>query len=149
MRHWIRRTLLQAAWAPLTIFAFYAIAAKGFNAYIKAPWLDMPTHFFGGMAMTYFYTVAIKNSQVLIGKIPRIIHSILSVGLIAINAILWEFLEYTSDLAFNTKMNLGVSDTLSDLFFGLLGGVIFVATFSCLCSRRLTIKIVGVSDRLP
>ncbi len=137
MRNWIMRTLLQAAWAPLIVFTFYAIAAKGYNAYIMAPWLDMPTHFFGGMAMTYFYTVVIKNSQSLVGLIPRLIQMFLSIGLIAITAILWEFLEYASDFAINTKMNLGVSDTLSDLFFGLFGGVIFVTANSHLSCRRL------------
>ena len=44
----LSRTLKQAAWAPVAVFIFYAVAAKGFNAYLLHPWLDMPTHFCGG-----------------------------------------------------------------------------------------------------
>jgi hypothetical protein len=124
MRFWLKNTFQQAAWAPLTIFVFYAVAAKGFNAYILYPWLDMPTHFCGGMAITYFFLIAIVHSQALIGNVPKPIQFSLSLGLTAIIAVVWEFLEYLSDIVLGTKMNLGVSDTLSDLFFGLLGGVV-------------------------
>jgi len=50
----------------------------------------------------------------------------LALGLTAITAVVWEFLEFASDFALGTKMNLGVSDTLSDLFFGSLGGTVMV-----------------------
>lgn len=123
MKIWLRSTFRQAAWAPLAVFVFYAVAAKGFNAYVLYPWLDMPTHFCGGIAMTYFFSVAIAHSQRQIGVIPKLIQLLLSVGLTAITAVVWEFLEYSSDVILGTKMNLGVSDTLSDLFFGLLGAV--------------------------
>jgi hypothetical protein len=124
---WLRTTFQQAAWAPLLVFIFYAIAAKGFNVYILYPWLDMPTHFCGGVAITYFFSVAIAHSQALIDRIPKLIQLLLSLGLTAITAVVWEFLEYSSDVALGTKMNLGVTDTLSDLFFGLLGGAVMVA----------------------
>jgi hypothetical protein len=128
MTVWLTQTLRQAAWAPLSVFVFYAIAAKGFNAYIHFPWLDMPTHFCGGWAITYFYAVAVDRSQPMIGRIPAAVLSVLPLGLTAITAVVWEFLEYFSDIALGTKMNLGVADTLFDLFFGLLGGVVAVAT---------------------
>lgn len=127
MKVWLQSTFQQAAWAPLVVFVFYAVAAKGFNAYIMYPWLDMPTHFCGGVAITYFYSVAIVHTQARIGRIPNLIQLLLSVGLTAITAVVWEFLEYSSDIALGTKMNLGVADTLSDLFFGLLGGTVMVA----------------------
>ena len=128
MTHWLTHThtLKQAAWAPLLVFVFYVVAARGFNAYIHFPWLDMPTHFCCGLAITYFYVVAVLRSQVMIGRIPAVVQSILPLGLTAITAVVWEFLEYFSDVTLNTKMNLGVSDTLFDLFFGLLGGVVAV-----------------------
>jgi hypothetical protein len=127
MKVWLKNSFQQAAWAPLVIFVFYAIAAKGFNAYLLYPWLDMPTHFCGGMAITYFYLVAIIHSQAKIGRIPNLIQLLLALGLTALTAVVWEFLEFSSDIALGTKMNLGVSDTLSDLFFGLLGGAVMFA----------------------
>lgn len=127
MKVWVRNSFKQAAWAPLVVFVFYVVAAKGFNAYILYPWLDMPTHFCGGLTITYFFSVAITHSQVRMGCIPKSIQMLLSLGLTAIIAVVWEFFEFLSDIALGTKMNLGVPDTLSDLFFGLLGGVIMVA----------------------
>ncbi len=124
MKVWLQSTFRQAAWAPLAVFIFYAVAAKGFNAYIQYPWLDMPTHFCGGMAITYFFAVAIACAQTRIGAIPKLVQLLLSVGLTAVTAVVWEFLEFSSDFILGTKMNLGVSDTLSDLFFGLLGAVV-------------------------
>ena len=138
MKVWLRSTFQQAAWAPLVVFIFYAVAAKGFNAYIRFPWLDIPTHFCGGVAITYFFSVAIAHSQVRLGCIPNFIQLLLSVGLTAITAVVWEFLEFSADMALGTKMNLGVSDTLSDLFFGLLVGTVMVAITAR--SRRLAPK---------
>lgn len=131
MKIWITNSLRNAAWAPLTVFIFYAVAAKGFDAYLIYPWLDIPTHFCGGMAITYFYMVAVAHSQNGLDPFPKLIQLILSLGLTAISAVIWEFLEFSSDAMWNTKMNLGVSDTLSDLFFGLLGGIV-VITFAAM-----------------
>ena len=130
MRNCLAKSLRHAAWAPLCVFVFYIIATKGFNAYLIYPWLDMPTHFFGGIAITYFYLIATRYSQVMIGNIPGLIQCLMCLGLTATTAIFWEFLEFGSDLLLGTKMNLGVSDTLSDLFFGLVGAGALIATIS-------------------
>jgi hypothetical protein len=127
MKIWLTRTFKQAAWAPLIVFVFYAVAEKGFNAYILYPWVDTPTHFFGGVAITYFFSVGTVHAQEIVGRIHPVIRIFLSLGLTAIIAVVWEFLEYLSDIALDTKLNLGVSDTLSDLFFGLLGGTIAIS----------------------
>lgn len=127
MKVWLRSSFQQAAWAPLVVFVFCAVAAEGFNAYILYPWLDIPTHFCGGLAITYFLSVAIGHSQVQMGPIPKLVQLFLSLGLMAITAVVWEFLEFSSDVVLGTKMIHGVSDTISDLFFGLLGSAVMVA----------------------
>lgn len=116
----------KAAWAPLAVFIFYAVAAKAFNAYILFPWLDMPTHFLGGVAITYFFLTLIFYYQKISGPVPQIFQYISAVGLTAVTAIVWEFLEYGSDCLLETKMNLGTADTLKDLFFGLLGALMIL-----------------------
>ena len=146
MRQWIYGTLRQAAWAPLAVFLFYAVAAKGFNAYILYPWLDMPTHFCGGLAITWFYLAAGTHGQVLAGPVPRPVILLMSLGLTALTAVLWEFLEYLSDVLLHTQMNLGVADTLSDLLFGLLGGS--VAVTAAACSTRLLREFAREAPRL-
>ncbi len=127
LRNWISLTLKQAGWAPFSVFVFYAIAAKGFDAYLIYPWLDIPTHFAGGMAITHFYLAALTGTEPALGKTPGVIRVITAWGLTAITAIVWEFFEYLSDISFATLMNLGVADTLSDLFFGLAGGCLAIA----------------------
>jgi hypothetical protein len=139
MKIWLKNTFQQAAWAPLTVFFVAAIAAKGFGVYILYPWLDMPTHFCGGMAITYFFLVAIAHAQARIGNIPKLIQLVASLGLTALTAVVWEFLEYLSDITWGTKMNLGVEDTLLDLFFGLLGGV------ALLVANGLAARIASVA----
>jgi len=123
MKTWLIDTLRRAAWAPLLVFVLYIVVAKALNWYIQFPNLDMPTHFVGGLAMTYFYLTAIRSSQNMIGTIPNIVQLLFAASLTAFTAIIWEFLEKLSDSVLHTKMNLGVDDTLSDLFFGLLGAV--------------------------
>jgi len=117
-------TFRQAAWAPLLVFCFYVIAAKGFHLYLEFPNMDIPTHFAGGIAITYFYLTAIQHSQRMIGAIPYIIQPILATSLAAFTAVAWELLEKLSDMLFATKMILGADDTLSDLLCGMIGALV-------------------------
>ncbi len=146
MKHWLANSFKQAAWAPLTVVVLYAVAAKGFNAYLLYPWLDIPTHFCGGVAITYFFLTCTAHFQALAGRIPKLIQLPLSLGLTAIMAAAWEFLEYLSDVALGTKMNLGVSDTLSDLFFGLLGGFLMVAISACSASAASVTSLGATNE---
>ena len=120
-------TLRRAFWAPALVLLFWAVAAKGFDAYVLHPWLDMPTHFAGGVAIAYFVDTAVSQLERVLGPIHRVFRLTLSFAVTGIAAIWWEFLEFVSDVTLGTKMNLGVTDTLSDLLFGLLGGSGFVA----------------------
>lgn len=124
----------QAAWAPVSAYLLFDIGAgKILHIYIHYPWLDMLAHFFSGLAFTYFFIIAIVHSQRIVGHIPKVIVVVSAIGLTAMTAVSWEFYEFICDAMLGTKMNLGVRDTLSDIFFGLLGGmsmVIFAARSS-------------------
>jgi hypothetical protein len=126
LRLWITGSLRQALWAPALVLLFWATAAKGFGAYLRYPWLDMPTHFFGGVASAYFFDVCLANLNPVLGPIHALLRLALSFSLVAVAAIVWECLEYLSDLLLGSHLNLGVTDTLSDLLFGLLGALCFV-----------------------
>ena len=145
---WLWRTLRQTYWALALVLAFWAIAAKVFHAYITYPWLDIPTHFSGGLAIAYFFRVAIVNSEELIGRTPVIVQLLLSLSLTALAAVGWEFLEFLSDTYLGSHLNLGVRDTLSDLFFGLLGGscIFAIGLYSALRNRT---EIFESKCRLP
>jgi len=126
MPHWIRRTIRGAAWLPMTVLFVFAVVASALNLYVLYSRLDVPTHFAAGIVVTHFFRNAAANAQESVGGIPPTVQSLLALGLTMIAAVVWELLEYASDVTLGTAMNHGVADTLSDLFFGLLGGACFV-----------------------
>jgi hypothetical protein len=52
--NWIFDTLREAAWAPLMVLGVYGLGLT-FHVFKLFPPLDIPTHFLGGVAITYFY----------------------------------------------------------------------------------------------
>ena len=119
---WIVNTLREAAWAPLGVFLFYLLgrSLQLFNAF---PALDVPIHFAGGVVITYFFRVAIRHSQRLLAEIPFPVQILFAFTCAGTTTIFWEFYEYVFDLFFNTRMIRGVTDTIVDLFVGLLGAL--------------------------
>lgn len=124
---WVVQTLREAFWAVALVLVFWAVAAKVFHAYILYPWLDMPTHFAGGLVAAYFVRTAIAKSQMWVGPTPIAVQLVASLGLAGVAAIIWECLEYLSDQFLGSHLNLGVTDTLSDQIFGLAGATVYVA----------------------
>ena len=125
---WIIDTLRQAAWAPILVFLFYLIA-RSLQLFVFFPPLDIPTHFMGGMAITYFYRVAIRNVQELVGEIPFPIRVLFAFTCTGTTTIFWEFYEYLTDFFFGTHMVRGVTDTTVDFFAGLLGALVFTLLY--------------------
>lgn len=123
LSNWILTTLREAAWAPLMVLAFYALGLT-FQLFKRFPPLDIPTHFMGGVVITYFYRTAIRNSQKLIGEIPFPIQILFAITCTATTTILWEFYENILDFFAGTQMVRGVQDTIVDLFVGLLGALV-------------------------
>ena len=87
----------------------------------------MPTHFFGGAACAYLFDVGLAHAEPLIGRVHIAIRVALALSLTALCAVIWEFLEFLSNLFLGSRLNLGVTDTLSDLFFGIFGATVLVA----------------------
>src|SRR5258705_11727804 len=86
--NWFATTLREAAWAPLSIVGFYAIGLA-LHLFKTFPNIDIPTHFFGGVAITYFYRIVIKNSQSILGNIPLPIQILLAFTATAPPAEFW------------------------------------------------------------
>ena len=64
---WIFATLRESARAPLSVLIFYLIG-RSLRLYEIIPSLDIPTHFIGGVAITYFTDLqseTLKESLVL------------------------------------------------------------------------------------
>ena len=123
---WIAQTLREAAWAPLLVICLVVAAAEMFDAYTRFPSLDVPTHFLGGIAVTYFFWCAFANAQPVAGHLPNVSQAVLAFGCTAGTTILWEIFEFLSDSLFGTQLQHGVGDTVSDISFGLAGGVAYL-----------------------
>lgn len=121
--NWIFVTLRESAWAPLSVLIFYLIG-RLLYLFDLFPWLDIPTHFTGGVAITYFYRSAIRNSQGIVGVIPTSIQILLAFTCTGTTIILWEFYENLFDFFFGTHMVRGLEDTILDMFLGLLGALV-------------------------
>lgn len=121
--NWIITTLKESAWAPLGVVGFYAVglALHLFDMY---PPLDIPTHFMGGVAITYFYRSAIRQSQSIVGDIPLPIQIILAFTATGTTTVLWEFYENIMDRFFGFQMVRGLEDTIVDLILGLSGALV-------------------------
>lgn len=121
--NWIMTTLREAAWAPVGVILFYLIGLA-FSWYDTFPPLDIPTHFMGGVAITYFYRCAIRNSQKYLGEIPPLIQILLAFTATGTTTIFWEFYEYFLDASFGAHNIRGVDDTIADFITGLSGALV-------------------------
>ena len=126
--NWIFATLREAAWAPLSVVFFYLVGIS-LDLFDLYPQLDIPTHFIGGVAITYFYQSAIRNSQRIVGDIPFPIQILLALTCTGTTIILWEFYENLFDYFFGTHMVRGLEDTILDMFLGLLGAMVLSAFY--------------------
>jgi ABC-type Mn2+/Zn2+ transport system permease subunit len=126
--NWMRVTVREAAWAPLSIIVFYGIALA-LHLFDLFPPLDLPSHLLGGVAITYFFRSAIKNSQSLVGDIPIPIQFIFAFTCTGTTIIFWEFYENLLDLFFDTHMVRGLEDTIMDMFLGLLGALVLTVFY--------------------
>jgi hypothetical protein len=122
LANWISATLRESAWAPLSVLLLYLIG-RSLHLYDLFPPLDMPSHFIGGVAITYFYRSAIRNSQSIVGMIPSAIQILLAFTATGTTIILWEFYENLFDFFFSTHMVRGLEDTILDMLLGLLGAL--------------------------
>jgi len=123
LKNWIFSTLRESAWAPLCIVGFY-VFGLALDLFDKYPWIDMPSHLAGGMALTYFYRSAIKNSQKVIGDVPHPIQILFAFTCAGTTIILWEFYEELLDFFFDALVVRSLEDTIRDMFLGLIGALV-------------------------
>jgi len=102
------------------------LAAGLFDMYTRFPWIDIPTHFLGGIAVTYFFWHASANAQSVARQFANVGQSVLSLGGTAAMSILWELFEFLADHLLGAHMLHGLADTSSDIFLGLAGGVAYL-----------------------
>lgn len=120
--------LREAGWAPSLVFVLHVVASRGFGAYALFPPLDIPMHFFGGVAITFFIGRLYRAAERfgLIGQPARWLYFVVVPALAIGTTVFWEFAEFLSDRLFGTRAQLGLEDTLFDMFLGCLGSLVFL-----------------------
>jgi len=111
---------------PLAILIVLHIVFLRIDAYSMAH-LDSLMHLTGGIVLGIFI-YGVLACMIGRGWFPdpgRLVMTILIVSLVTTGAVCWEFYEWLSDAMFGTHLQHSVTDTMKDLFLGMLGGVIY------------------------
>lgn len=120
---WIR-TLFSLLRFPILVFVLNVIFdARGL--YYALPWIDMPMHFLGGasIALAGVSLLAFLRVRGLVNELSFLLRTLFIMSFVGLAAVSWELWEFSMDVVFNKHLQIGLSDTVSDVFFGLLGGL--------------------------
>lgn len=99
--------------------------ALWFDLYYLFWWLDDALHFLGGMWVALVFNFLIKYFGLdLTGAHARLAFLVIFLGLTALAGVLWEFFEFGVNRYIVHIGFITYEDTLSDLFFDLLGGAV-------------------------
>ncbi|PYV86514.1 MAG: hypothetical protein DMG05_19470 [Acidobacteria bacterium] len=138
-------TSSHGAWAPILVFGLHVIFSRVLGAYLAFPRLDVPMHFFGGIAITYFlgYAFAVAAAVGFLGSPNRTVLLLLVFFTACSAAVFWEFAEFLSDRFLGTHAQLGLNDTLSDMLLGMVGALVYLA------ANRFRLPVVSLTRIEP
>ena len=126
---WVEVCIRKYGWVPFLFFSLHLAVSKGLDAYLHFPWLDIPMHFFGGVAIAFFYWKSLLHPQAskVLGELSSFGRQIFAVAAVGATTAVWEFAEWTTDWIGITHAQVSLDDTILDMLLGLLGGGLFVA----------------------
>ncbi len=111
----------------LFLILFLHLLATIGHWYWTVSWFDMPMHFLGGFWVVMVFDYLNQRFFKLSNFWMR---AVLALSFIALIGVLWEFFEFSLDNLFFLKkwgpFQGGLSDTMGDLLFDLLGGLFFL-----------------------
>ncbi len=120
------KEILRCFYPPIFVFLFLNWLIGGvFRLYVIWPPYDIPVHFFGGvsMALTGFMLLRIAEKQKWIETRNAFLVLVLLICFVSFTATVWEFYEFLRDYFFHESNQLGIPDTMGDMFMGLLGAL--------------------------
>jgi hypothetical protein len=114
---WLLRVILNPGWAPLSVVALHlALAEFGLTQRF-----DYLLHFLGGAAIGYFCYGFIALLPPPAAVVPGWIRYLLAFTSACTVAVFWELGEFALDRLQGTSIQQSLSETMMDLFFGVLG----------------------------
>ena len=120
--------IARAGWAPAGVFLLHVFISVLLNGYNLFPFLDIPMHILGGIAIAYFLSVsfAALPEGVTAPHSRTLAEFVVVASLTATASVFWEFAEFIFDAIFGTHVQVGLNDTMLDMALGILGGVCFL-----------------------
>lgn len=122
---------------PALVLAFHIICTYPLGWYNTMPWLDMPMHFLGGVAISastiILFSILAKERKL------EAHHLVLVLGVfssVALAATLWELMEFAGDLLLKTNMQPSTADTMIDYTMAFLGAIIITSLWQSKKSDR-------------
>jgi hypothetical protein len=134
----VRATARDGAWPPIAVFTLHMIASRVLGLYGPYPWLDIPMHVAGGVAIAYFFHRALVNAgrAGLLVPYHALTHIVFVQALVGTTTVLWEFAEFLSDRYLGTHAQAGLGDTLLDMLLGIGGGLVLMAAVALRARMR-------------
>ncbi|MSU75600.1 MAG: hypothetical protein EXS55_03745 [Candidatus Magasanikbacteria bacterium] len=92
---------------------------------------DIALHILGGIAMAHSanHVLELAKRAKSVTLRSRVLKIFIIVGFVMIAAVLWEFYEFIWDEIFGTLYQPSKSDTMKDLFMGMVGGMFYCLIF--------------------
>lgn len=129
---WVGASVRAAGWAPAIVVVVHFAMARYLNLYARISSLDSWEHTIGGVAIGYFFwrAFSLASAAEVIGRLTVLGRSIVSIGSVALAAVVWEWSEWVTDRLGLTFAQPTVGDTMLDLLLGIAAGSAFIALAS-------------------
>ncbi|MGE5072913.1 MAG: hypothetical protein ACM3MF_05750 [Anaerolineae bacterium] len=120
------KMLRVGGWAPLLVLLIYTFLNRALHAYLRWPWLDIPTHFSGGLAIGFLVSRCFQGMprQGAVRSRVVLLELVLVVTITATAAVFWEFAEFAVDQVYGTNLQVSLANTMRDLAMGMLGATV-------------------------
>lgn len=122
---------------PILVFVANAVLDAG-GIYVVFPWVDIPMHFLGGVsiAVAGVCFLALLRGHGFINRLPLLFYALFIMSFVGLAAASWELWEFSLDRIFGGGAQVDLPDTMTDMFFGLLGGSVTIVLWFVLHKRR-------------
>lgn len=110
---------------PILVFIVNVIFDKT-GVYVTLLWSDMPMHFLGGasIAVAGIGFLSLLRKHAFMSALPFPVWVFLIMSFVGLAAASWELWEFSIDFVLKKNLQRDLFDTMTDMFFGLLGGFI-------------------------
>lgn len=107
----------------MATIAFHSVLGQFFNLYHRVYWFDSALHLFGSFSFSIFYYAILFSVFGTFSKfkVPTFLF-ITSVGVML--GVLFELIEFITDILLGTHHQDGLKDTNIDLIFDMLGSIL-------------------------